>query len=115
MPLPYGRGSAGPPADAGLNRKRPRPVVLLNPGRQRRATHGLGVVAPRREARGQVADLPHQLAEAYADCACRSARSTVLDISMATVSGPTPPGTGLYAAATRRTSSGWTSPTQATP
>ncbi len=47
LPLPHGRGSAGPPAVAGLNRKR-----------QRGATHGLGVAGPPTDQVGQACDLP---------------------------------------------------------
>src|SRR6185437_13148101 len=45
----------------------------------------------------------------------RSAASTVFAMSMAMVSGPTPPGTGVYAEARSTTSSGCTSPTRIPP
>src|ERR1035437_2912459 len=45
----------------------------------------------------------------------RSAEATVLTISMAMVSGPTPPGTGVYAPARSTTPMGSTSPTSTLP
>src|SRR5215813_14242451 len=45
----------------------------------------------------------------------RSAAATVFTISSAMVSGPTPPGTGLYAPAFSATSIGSTSPTSTLP
>ena len=45
----------------------------------------------------------------------RSAEATVLTISIAMVSGPTPPGTGVYAPARSTTSIGSTSPTSTLP
>src|SRR5581483_161545 len=49
--------------------------------------------------------------ESYAEHRRCSAARTVLAISIAIVSGPTPPGTGVNAPATSLTSSGFTSPT----
>ena len=51
---------------------------------------------------------------AYA-AGARSADATVFDISMAMVSGPTPPGTGVYAEARSAMASGSTSPTSTLP
>src|SRR5215472_7568165 len=45
----------------------------------------------------------------------RSAEATVFDISMAMVSGPTPPGTGVYADARSAMAIGSTSPTSTLP
>src|SRR5712692_1235618 len=73
---------------------------------------GLSCPDPARQPHAQ-----HQgwTATALLICARRSrAAFTVLLISMAMVSGPTPPGTGVIAPATSATS-GWTSPTSTNP
>ena len=82
--------------------------VRLDDAHAQAAKSGEHHALPRRDAAGE-RDAQHQRSRA-----APSAARTVFDSSIATVSGPTPPGTGVSAPATSATS-GWTSPTISDP